>query len=45
MPTAKSMLVPEAWQVSPDMPEETRAMYQYHFVLKGANDKSAKLLL
>ncbi len=29
MPTAKSMLVPEAWQASPDMPDETRAMYQY----------------
>ena len=29
MPTAKSMLIPEAWQVSPDMADETRAMYQY----------------
>ncbi|MAO95162.1 MAG: glutamate synthase large subunit [Citromicrobium sp.] len=29
MPTAKSMLVPEAWQASPDMADETRAMYQY----------------
>ncbi|WP_370177777.1 glutamate synthase large subunit [Alteriqipengyuania sp.] len=29
MPTAKSMLIPEAWQASPDIPDETRAMYQY----------------
>ncbi|NCP19017.1 MAG: glutamate synthase large subunit [Erythrobacter sp.] len=29
MPTAKSMLIPEAWQASPDMADETRAMYQY----------------
>ncbi|MEL7721531.1 glutamate synthase large subunit [Citromicrobium bathyomarinum] len=29
MPTAKSMLIPEAWQVSADMPAENRAMYQY----------------
>ncbi|GAB5348250.1 glutamate synthase large subunit [Alteriqipengyuania sp. 357] len=29
MPTAKSMLIPEAWQAAPDMPDETRAMYQY----------------
>jgi len=29
MPTAKSMLVPEAWQAVPNMADETRAMYQY----------------
>ena len=29
MPTAKSMLIPEAWQAAPDLADETRAMYQY----------------
>jgi glutamate synthase (NADPH/NADH) large chain len=28
-PTAKLMLVPEAWQHSPDIPDERRAMYSY----------------
>ena len=28
-PTAKLMLVPEAWQNSPDMPDARRAMYSY----------------
>jgi glutamate synthase (NADPH/NADH) large chain len=28
-PTAKLMLVPEAWQNSPDMPAELRSMYSY----------------